>query len=284
MSADDLMKKRTLITASTLLVLALVLIACGPKEENVVVARVGKSVLTLQELQNQVPGLGTPAARAQAELYIQHWIESELLYQEALHRGVEKRPEVQLALKKMTRDFIITSFVENFADQSLSATEEEIQSYYQEQKEEFQVTEDRYDLQLILVRTLGEAVQVRREIAGGSSFGEAARRYSIDGSRFQDGNLGFLPLRELSPLLAGAVARMRPGELSAPLKSEVGYTVIKLVDVQRKGTLQALDAVRPQIQQRIFAQKKEENYQQLIRRLSSQAALYSDLTKLDMFK
>jgi peptidyl-prolyl cis-trans isomerase C len=277
------MKKCALIMAGAAC-LGLCILACGERTDNSVIARVGSTVLTVQQIQEHTRGLEADAARMQAQLYIQRWIESEVLYQEALRRGIEKKPEVQSALKEMTRDYIITSFVDQAANEALSVSDVEIQNYYQEQKEEFQSNEDLYHLFMILVASQNDAIRLRAEIKAGTPFREIASRYSIDGSRLQDGEMGHVPLSSLSPLLARAVASLRPGEISAPLKSEVGYNILQLVDIQRKGTLLPLEAVRPLIQQRILARKKEDNYQRLIARLSDEAALYTDLTKLEMIK
>ncbi len=248
------------------------------------IARVGKSELTLQDIRDHTPGLGTDAARSQAELYIQRWIESEVLYREALRRGVEKGPEVQSALREMTRDYVITVFIEQAVNESISISDAEIEGYYREESEEFQSKEDLYHLLLILVANQGDAIQLRGEIKSGAPFREIASRHSIDGSRLQGGDLGYVALRSLSPIVARAAAALRPGEISAPLKSELGYNLLELVEVQRKGSLRPIQNVRPFIEQRIIARKKEENYQRLISRLSDDATLYTDLTKLDMLK
>jgi len=273
------MKTATVMTASFLL-LALATLMCTNKEEKSVVARVGQSVLTLQDVRERTPGAGTTAARAQAERYIQHWIESELLYQEALKSGVDKEAEVQRALKEMSRNYIITAFSERAAGVSVSVSDEEIGRYYQEQKEEFQAEADLYHALVILVQSQNEALRLRRELMEGASFSEIAGRHSLDGSRFQGGDLGFVRLSALSPMIARAVSSMQPGSLSAPVKSELGYNLIRLVEVQRKGTTRALEEVRPVIEQRIAARKQEVALQNLISRLSSEAALYTDMSKL----
>ncbi|HNW59249.1 MAG TPA: peptidyl-prolyl cis-trans isomerase [bacterium] len=275
--------KKCFRAAAALLLLCLALISCRGKDDKSIVARVGKTVLTLQEVRERTPGVDAPAARDQAERYIQHWIESELLYQEALRRGVDKESEVRRALREMTRDYITTALVEQLAV-GITASDAEIERYYQEQKEEFQAEEDLYHPLLILVRTADEAGTARRELNDGTSFAEVVRRYSIDGSRFQGGDLGYVPLRALSPLLSRAVSAMRPGEISAPLKSEVGYNLIRLEGVQKKGSMQPLDEVRPQVIERVLAQKKEKAYQQLITQLSGELVPYADMTLLESIK
>ncbi len=267
--------------AASLLLFSLTCLMCTKGEEAGIVARVGQSVLTLQEVRERNPGAGTGAARSQAERYIQHWIESELLYQEALLQGVDKQPEVQRALKELSRDYIISAFSEQAANAAVSVSDEEIQRYYQEQKEEFQAEADLYHLLLILVQNQNEALQLRRELIGGTPFSEIASRNSLDGSRLHGGDLGYVPLSALSPMLARAVSAMQPGSLSAPVKSELGYNLLRLVDVQRKGATRALEEVQPVIKQRITARKKDEALQNLISRLSSEAALYTDMTKLE---
>jgi parvulin-like peptidyl-prolyl isomerase len=256
-------------------------IACRSGNQEEVVARVGKSALTLQQIREETPGIATAAARAQAELYIQRWIQAEVLYQEARRREVDKQPRVRAGIQEMVRDFVVSSYLDQAVYGSVSVSDAEIQSYYQEQKDEFQTAEDLYHLWISLVADLNEANRLRTEIKNGAPFNEIASSYSLDGTRAKGGDMGYVALSTLSPRLAGAATAMRKGDLSLPVKSELGYNLLRLDDMQPRGTLRPIEAVRHQIEQRIVARKNEEKYQRLISKLTEEASLYTDLSKLD---
>lgn len=267
--------------AALLAALALLGTACRSGDQNNVVARVGKSVLTVTELREHAPGLTTPAGRAQVELYIQRWIEAEVLYQEARRRGIDKQPQVRSALQALSRDVVVSSYLDQEVYNAVSVSDAEIQAYYEQEKEEFQTPVDLYHLLVILVADAGEAARLRNEIKNGAAFNEIAELYSIDGTRAQGGDMGFVPLSNLSPRLAAAAAAMRRGELSLPVKSELGYNILQLADITPRGTIQPLEEVRHHIEQRIIARKNEESYQRLVSKLTDEASLYSDLSKLE---
>lgn len=260
---------------------ALSLTACRSGNQENVVARVGKSVLTMTQIREHTPGLASPAGRAQVELYIQRWIEAEVLYQEARRRGIDKQPQVRSALQELARDVVVSSYLDQAVYGAVSVSDAEIQAYYEQEKEEFQTPVDLYHLLIILVADAGEAQRLRSEIKNGAVFNEIAELYSIDGTRSQGGDMGFVPLSALSPRLASVVTTMRRGELSLPVKSELGYNLLQLVDLSPKGTLRPLEEVRRHIEQRIVARKNEESYQQLVSKLTDEASLYSDLSKLE---
>src|SRR5262249_56309893 len=83
-----------------------------------------------------------------------------------------------------------------------------------------------------------------------AQFGDLAKQFSQDpGSAPQGGDLGFFA-RDGSMVkpFEDAVFSMKPGEVSAPVQSDFGWHIIKLIDVHpAKG--QGFDEVKGQIEQ-----------------------------------
>jgi len=256
-----------------------IFLACRGGEENGdVVAQVGKARLTTNELREMVPHLDElQLSKSQVENLVKNWVESELIYQEALRVGLTRDEQVQRDLAKMKRDYLVAQYIEKYVDERAEVSQQETEAYYRDHTEEFQCAEDEYHLRLILVMTLSEASQIRSQLAQGEDFAQWAEKRSVDGSRLNGGDLGFVPLSKLSPLLAHAVVQMRPGDLSWPIKSEIGYNLITLLAVRNKGESYPMEEVRGMIGERVRAQKKGEMYQALIHRLSENTDLKTDL-------
>ncbi|KDP85910.1 MULTISPECIES: peptidylprolyl isomerase [Cupriavidus] len=75
-----------------------------------------------------------------------------------------------------------------------------------------------------------QLVTVRDRITHGGDFGEAAKRFSQDGSASNGGDLGWVSPGELVPEFEQAMNRLRPGEVSEPVVSQFGVHLILVVN------------------------------------------------------
>lgn len=80
----------------------------------------------------------------------------------------------------------------------------------------------------ILVSTEAEARDILAKLKAGSDFAELARQYSIDeASRADGGDLGVFAKGDLLPVFDDAAFKLKPGEFSGIVKSDLGYHIIK---------------------------------------------------------
>src|SRR4030095_9262424 len=88
----------------------------------------------------------------------------------------------------------------------------------------------------ILVATEDEAKDIIRQLDGGADFAALAKEKSTDPSAKQNGgDLGSFTAGEMVPEFSQAVFAMEKGESSkAPVKSQFGWHVIKVVDKRQK--------------------------------------------------
>ena len=69
---------------------------------------------------------------------------------------------------------------------------------------------------------------------GKTSFENAAKSYSEDGSAGNGGTLGTFPLNQMVPEFSTKLKEMKEGEISKPFKSRYGWHIIKLMKVELK--------------------------------------------------
>jgi peptidyl-prolyl cis-trans isomerase SurA len=79
-------------------------------------------------------------------------------------------------------------------------------------------------------RARQKADKVRAEAAGGGGFATLAASYSDAPDALQGGALGWRGRERLPELFAQALATMKPGELSAVLRSAAGFHIVRLND------------------------------------------------------
>ena len=66
----------------------------------------------------------------------------------------------------------------------------------------------------------------------GREFGEVAAEFSTDGSARQGGDLGWFSAGMMIPDFQAAVETLEPGQVSAPLQTQYGWHVIKLLELR----------------------------------------------------
>lgn len=117
------------------------------------------------------------------------------------------------------------------------------------------------------VRSRAEAL--RAEIEAGADFAALAREHSEDlGSAAQGGDLGYFERGATAPLLdeplfpaafEDAVFSMAVGEVSAPVRSEDGFHIIRLEDIRAGGT-KTFEDVREQVVAEMRSVRAEEQF------------------------
>ena len=84
----------------------------------------------------------------------------------------------------------------------------------------------------LLVKTEEEAAKLREEILAGKDFAEVAAQVSMCPSGRDGGDLGFFGKGQMVREFEDACFSMQVGEISNPIKTQFGYHLIKLTDIQ----------------------------------------------------
>ncbi len=106
----------------------------------------------------------------------------------------------------------------------------------------------------ILLETEDEAKKAQERVKGGEDFAKVAKEVSKDPGSADGGDLGFFTKERMVKEFADAAFALKPGEVSAPVKSQFGWHVIRVDDL-RDAQLPKLEDVRPQIAQQLQTQK-----------------------------
>ncbi|HUA89076.1 MAG TPA: peptidylprolyl isomerase [Steroidobacteraceae bacterium] len=111
---------------------------------------------------------------------------------------------------------------------------------------------DEYNVSHILIAVGQEASQAQLDAAakkandvyerakGGEDFAKLAVAYSNSQTAFEGGALGWRKGSELPTFLTDVIVKMKPGEVSEPLRTPTGYHIIRLNEV-RGGTPHAME-------------------------------------------
>ncbi|MEO8017268.1 MAG: peptidyl-prolyl cis-trans isomerase [Pseudomonadota bacterium] len=132
-------------------------------------------------------------------------------------------------------------------------TEAELQKLYDDNRASYVLDERRRARHIVISVTgdddaaaLKKAESVAAEARTGKDFAELAKKYSADASAAQGGDLGFVLKRDFQGPIGDTLFSMNVGEVSAPVKSQFGYHILKLEQVQT-GEAKPFAEVRAQL-------------------------------------
>lgn len=258
------MRRRILIIAA---LTGLFFLNCEKtKEENKnVLVSVGDGVLTLERLQAEIPvSIKDNITQENINNYIQQWIESELIYQDALSLGMDTDPELEYAIEKAKKNFLVSRYLSKFLVEENMVLETEALEYYEENKDSYTLAEDKVKALHILMEKYQDARNVRKRLINGEDFEAVAKEISLDYLEKKRIVLDYFSRDEVIPEIGAVAFNLRVDGISNPIKSDFGYHILKIVDKRRKGSEIEFDEVKNEIIARIQLMKKNEKYRDLI--------------------
>jgi parvulin-like peptidyl-prolyl isomerase len=265
--------KRMLIISVFLI--SIIFIACGNEktDEGIVLAKVGDEVLTQTELFYTIPD--QYESQMSAEDYgkaVETWINTEVLYQNAIKIGLDKDPEVKALIKFGTKETIANKFIEEQLVQSIYISPEDVDTIYSRQKEKYKLEQDRLRASHILLPTKEEADAVYNRLKGGGDFAVLAADYSLDRqSSANGGDIGYFTEEVMEPEFYKAAVKLKVGSFSKPVKTTYGFHIIKLTEKQFAG--EAIDSleVKQHIYDQLYSDQHTAAFQMMLDSLRSNA-------------
>jgi peptidyl-prolyl cis-trans isomerase SurA len=177
--------------------------------------------------------------------------------QEEFQKKLQEQGLDNDALRRQIRDsIIITKLINKDIIAHIDVTDAEIASYYEKNKANFNVTETTYHIAQIQVtprpdpeirnlknddaKTPAAAehkIQALYEsLEHGAEFATVAQEYSEDPSTAAGGgDMGFIPASGLNAALKQVVNSLKVGQVSPPIRSNIGFHIFKLLGVEEAG-------------------------------------------------
>lgn len=198
------------------------------------------------------------------------------------------------------REIIMQRLREREVDNKVQVTESEVDNYLASETNAATKHED-LNLSQILIRVPDNASpeqvaarrqraeDVLRQLKTGADFAKTAATYSDSSDALNGGELGWRGQDRLPQLFLDAVSSLKPGEVSAIVKSGNGFHIIKLIDRRATSTAKA-DApaveqtharhILIKVNQVVSAAEARRKLLELKERLDHKAATFEELAKL----
>ncbi len=232
--------------------LGAVLWNCSRREE-VIIARVGETEITKEQLQTYVLELPlSQQSRKQGqearEDYLQFMIDYELLWLEARARGLDTAATVQKSLERKIRKNLLTIFMNHEEIEVPEVAEEEIERRF---KRKGLDRERRRLTWGIMTRTAAKLDEALAQLETGAPFGEVASRHSITPDAAVEGKLGWLGVEATRRMgIPDSLFYSLPlGEVSPPLSHSEGFFVVRFTEEEPVDYLDFRDEVLWELQE-----------------------------------
>lgn len=238
---------------------AAALLACGAAPVQAkVLAKVNGVEITEEDLKIAMDDLGAGIPRqlegkARESYVLDFLVDEQLVVQKAQADKLAETPEFSKKLAYLRDKALMEILLGNVAKSA--ATEAAIKQTYEEAAKN-QKPDTEYHAHHILVATEDDAKKALTRVKGGEDFGKVADEVSKDpGSK--GGDLGWFTRDRMVPEFGDAVAKMKPGQISDPIKSQFGWHIVKL-DESRPKTFPPLDQVRDQVSRYVVQKAQSE--------------------------
>ncbi len=205
---------------------------------------------------------GIEGAQAQAKAAGKTITEAQILEQSGATRDE--------ALKELRKAMLVEKVGEAIAKESgVSVSDAEIKEFYNKNKERFQRAEGYHLRQIFAGLKKGADPAKAKEdarkkvekalarIHAGESFEAVARDMSEAPDRDRGGDMGPLPTKALPPFFSEPAAKMKPGDLSDVIESELGCHLFQMIE-RVAGSEIPLDKATPHIRSMLQAKESGE--------------------------
>jgi parvulin-like peptidyl-prolyl isomerase len=190
----------------------------------------------------------------------------------------------------MEREFLKQSVTQRELARNMTLTDEEMRQYYRAHPEQFMkpptvtlreifvaVPTETFGGQTTVNAAAEEAAKqkiadARARALKGEDYAKLVAEVSESGTKAGGGLIGPINLADLSEAISTAIAKLKAGEISEPMRTRTGYQIIKLETLSTAEPV-PFENAKDQIQQRILEGRIDVERAKLIERLRSQAVI-----------
>lgn len=184
---------------------------------------------------------------------------------EDFYRELENQGKTISDLQKEIRTKIeLHKFVKWNILKDIRITEEEIEKFYQENKDYYFIPGKVHIFQILIKNSYNEGAkelitEIWQKLKEGEDFSTLARKYSQGPNANQGGDLGFLHIEELHPAIRKALSSIDVGQYTEPIQTVSGYHIIKL-QARSLPQYTPLSEVKDQIRAKLYDLKAGQIY------------------------
>lgn len=248
-------KRRTAIIVGCLTSLAMSASACDRSGQPLATADGHR--LTVEDAARLIQEHSTlPADTQLVQAVAELWVDYTLLATRLEADTALRMLDVDLLVEQPLRDAMLARLSDEVVNPDTAVSSEELASRFAAEMPGAQATAS----QILLLFPPGAtnrqrdsvraaASSIKDEILAGAEFAAMARRFSADpGSASRGGSMGTFERGQMLAPVDSAVFRLRPGTVSEPVETQLGYHILRLEGLEVPTLTEAGDEFRRRIQ------------------------------------
>ena len=218
--------------------------------------------MMLMQMGQRASAYNNPQGRA---MILEQLINSKLFLMDAQKNLYEREPAFKEQFNKVKEEMLSRYAVQK-AVERVRVTDEEAKKYFEENPDQF-APQATFNASHILVETEEQAAEIAEKIKSGElTFEDAAMQFSSCPSKQNGGSLGEFGHGQMVPEFEAACEALEEGELSAPVQTQFGWHIIKLVSKGMGKPVEYKD-VAEQLKEALMGEKQNAAYQSKINQL-----------------
>ena len=171
--------------------------------------------------------------------------------------------------EQIRQDIAVTVKIKKLLEPRIAISEEEMETYFAENQADF-AQEEQVQASHILVDTEEKARQIEQRLTSGEDFAQLAKENSTDtGSAGNGGDLGFFSRGAMTEEFEEAAFGMQVGQVSAPVKTDYGYHIIKVTG-RKEDQAADFEQNREKIRAALFEQKSQAEFDAWLQEMHQQ--------------
>ena len=231
--------------ATVLIIMACLVLGCNDNQKTAskedILVSIGSDSITVDEFHNSLNNLSLKqksiytSSPERLDEFLQTQINEKVLYNEALKRGIQDRPDIQKELDTYKKKLISKTLGREILD-DLELTDEEIKEYYDQNKQDY----ERMDISKIVIKykpddeeskrsALSKSKLIVDRAKSGESFEDLAAEFSEDAfTKNKGGKAGYVKKGMLPGDIESVIFSLKEGDITKPFEVENGYLIIKV--------------------------------------------------------
>ena len=238
---------------------ALAQVGCSKEEKPAkYIAKVNKSVLTEDDVK-----LALSEERNKGiyrEEYINNWIKTEILFEEAVDNEILDDKEFKSLLERNKKELAAALFMKKIINESkIEPADDEIKKYFDDNKDDFKLADEAYKINEVQFNDYNKAVEFRNSLLE-SEWNRALNPYRNSQSIIELQSQKLLLKYQIQPAtLLRVISSLDIYEVSIVLETEpMKFTVVQLLERLGKDFIPPLDMVKNEVKERLSIVKRNQ--------------------------
>ncbi|MEM2265153.1 MAG: peptidyl-prolyl cis-trans isomerase [Nitrososphaerota archaeon] len=249
------------------------------KEDNKIVAKVGKDTLKLNEILKNMQNNNSTNNFLNIDKYVNKWIDTKIVDLEALSRNYHLRSPLKEDIENYKNQLLKKIFISVVILPKIKIDDKDLKEYYNENKEKFK-EEDQYRIYRMIVKDHNTALSVISELSKGADFKFLAKKFSVDENvQKTGGDMGWIKYSLIPEPYRKSFQKLEKKEITM-LQEGPHWTILYIADV-KPGKIKSFESLKSHISNEVMTLKVEKELDEYAKKLksSSKIIIYENKVK-----